>query len=154
MPHAVVVERFNTLQRMYAVARAASRAEGTIESAQERVEATKGVLDHAGDGGESLRADAQTLLEHLSALADALEEANPGGRLGSAVEGIVDRPTEDQMWQLERGEQETISVIDELNALLGNELVELEAAVYLPGARPLPIEPVPLPQAYVLTSSR
>jgi hypothetical protein len=139
-PRAVLVERQEALERLDALDRTVDAAEDAMDEAEERLETARAVLAEAGGEDSELMAEADSLAARLERAAEALDEADASGMSGS-IARIRARPTADQMWRLQRSEEEVPEAIAEINAVL-EAVSAFEARIYREEARPEPLGPV------------
>jgi hypothetical protein len=145
VPRADLVARNEALARVNDLAEPLFRAGEAMDEVEERLEAARILLEAAGEGeSETLLEELDALEAHVEVVQDDLSEAASGRQVQFAIDGVSARPTEDQLWRIERGEAAVPGAIRALNDLLTERLPAFEARIYQPAARPAPIEPVAL----------
>ena len=72
----------------------------------------------------------------LDTLGEELGDAANGAGVWRTIQGVSGPPTADQLWALQRSWEELPALIDEVNAVLTNEMSALLGLVYTDAARP------------------
>ena len=119
----------------------ATRAHGRLE---DQIEAVREQLDEHDDVPESLTDEVDSIAEELEAIDDELDIAQNGNVLFS-LESYHAAPTEDQLFELERGWDAIPGVAERLNVLITDRMPALYRAMNEAGIRPDPGEPVEVP---------
>jgi photosystem II stability/assembly factor-like uncharacterized protein len=112
-----------SLSARHAAGRSAAILEATGSRAQDALERVADQLDEALelmgelDADSALLADGRELRAEVDSLSSDLADAVPG-RLLRGIESTFEAPTEDTLWQIERGWTRVPSLVDQLNRII------------------------------------
>ncbi len=138
------------LAARHAAARSAAILDATRSRAREALERVTDQLDEALElmeeleADSALQADGRTLHAELDSLDDRLAEAVPG-RLSRGIESTFDAPTDDTLWQIDRGWARLPGLVDELNRIIEDRMPSFNRRLNDAGIRPDPGTPVRMP---------
>ncbi|MBW3535016.1 MAG: hypothetical protein KY453_07350 [Gemmatimonadetes bacterium] len=122
---------------------AARRRAGDLQA---HLDELRGLIRDAEGDHPALLERVDTLEARVEEVEDALDAHGRVGRLGSSIESAFERPTSDQLWQIERAWEEVPPAVERLNALLSDEVPALHRELDRLGIRRVPGEPVPVPR--------
>ena len=114
----------------------------------ERVSEIQKLLDSAELSEETktgLEEEAKAVADEIEEVREELGRANRLGFASRAIDRATARPTEDQMWLIERTWEEAPAVIERVNALLTVTVPALETRLAEEGVRPEIGEAIEIP---------
>jgi photosystem II stability/assembly factor-like uncharacterized protein len=119
--------------------RALGRVDDQVADIQELMEGKDGIPEELIDAAATLKDDLDSLRQDLS-------QVGRTARVSGAIEGSTTRPTNDQLWQMEKVWDEAPGLIEQLNAIITTRLPALYADLDEHGVRPDPGEAVVMPR--------
>ena len=129
-----------------------SRAQDALERVTEQLDQALELLEDVG-ADSTLQAEGQALRAELDALDTDLSEALPG-RLLRGIESTFDPPTDDTLWQIDRGWERLPGLVDQLNRIVEERMRAFNRRLDGAGIRPSPGEAVRVPSRPPGPSSR
>jgi len=139
------LERQAALMDVHALAAPTHEAEERLEGAREALEEIRELLAAAEEEAELLEAEADTIEEALDAVEEDLDDAAPN-RMRGAIEGSTTRPTDDQLWQIDRAWEFVPAAIESLNTLVAERIPALRRRLDDEGIGGKPDGPLEIPR--------
>lgn len=116
--------RQEALMDLHALAKPVHEAQERLGEARDRLEELTKTLTSDAGASAALSQAADSIESELDDIEDDLDDASPG-RMRSGIEGSTSRPTEDQLYQIDRSWETVPSAIERLNALVGERIPAL-----------------------------
>lgn len=137
--------RQDVLMSLHTLARPLHEARQALRRANDQIDRAAELVEDAADAPERLVQRLDELRERVEALEEELAEARRHAGVGGAIQGSSTRPTEDQLWQVDRAWTVTPGIAERIDALLHDDLTALNAEIYAPGLPPSPGERIVVP---------
>ena len=128
--------RQRALIRMHALAGPIHEAGRAIEKLEEQLAAAEELIDAAAEPPEGVGEEVDSIRAALAAVEDELGEADDHAGVAGAMQASSTRPTEDQIWQVERAWEVFHELLAPLNELITSRVPALNARLYAEGVRP------------------
>ena len=132
------------LMDAHELATPAHEAEERLESAREALQEIRDLLSAAEDAPETLEAEADSIGEALDAVEEDLDDVSPN-RMRGAIEGSTTRPTDDQLWQIDRAWEHVPAAMKSLNTVTAQRIPALRRRLDDEGLGEKPPEPLKIP---------
>lgn len=140
-----LIARQHALLDAYALAKPLYEARSAIQELNRQLADIQGLLGDQEDAPAALSEEATTILDELNELNSELSQVSRLARAGGSVEGSTTKPTEDQLWQIERAWEQVPDLISRLNAFVTGRVPAFYARLNENGIRPDPGEAVSIP---------
>jgi hypothetical protein len=141
-----LMARQAALMSLYRLSKPAYDATQSVRSLSEQVAAMQELVSDTDDAPESLATEVDSLRGDLRRLSEELADANRDARLSGAIESATARPTDDQLWQIDRAWERTPKLIDRVNRVIAERLPALQRRLDEYGIRPDPGNTVTIPR--------
>jgi photosystem II stability/assembly factor-like uncharacterized protein len=138
--------RHDAVMAVHALAGPFHEAEERVTAAREELDRLRGILEEFGDATpDRITEEADSIEAELDALEEDLDDFSPG-RMRSALEGSTTRPTDDQLWEIDRAWERAPSIIERVNALVADRVPELRRRLEDEGLEPETSTPMDVPR--------
>ena len=128
--------RQRALMRMHALAAPIHDAGRAIAKLEEQLDAAEELIQAAAEPPEGVSEEVDSIRAALAAVEDDLGEAGGHAGVAGAMQASSTRPTEDQMWEVERAWEAFHELLAPLNELITSRVPALNARLYAEGVRP------------------
>jgi photosystem II stability/assembly factor-like uncharacterized protein len=138
--------RHDAVMAVHALAGPFHEAEERVEAAREELDRLRGVLGESDDAApEHIVEEADSIEAELDALEEDLDDFSPA-RMRSALEGSTTRPTDDQLWEIDRAWERAPGIVGRVNAVVAERLPALTQLLEDEGLRPETSTPMAMPR--------
>ncbi|HSR41453.1 MAG TPA: hypothetical protein VLL48_04770, partial [Longimicrobiales bacterium] len=139
-----LMARQEAMMDAYRLAEPEYRAGRALDRLTEQLEEVAALLEEQESPPEALTATVDSLEARVAALDDELDRVGIGFA-SFAIEGSHTRPTDDQLWQIDRAWEEVPGIVERVNALVTEEMPALYDRLDQEGIRPDPGEAIAVP---------
>ncbi len=138
--------RQNALLSLFSLNQSVAEANRAIRRLSDQLDEVNELLEDLEEVPEEIQLEADSFGEDLDSLRQDLSEASRDGRVSGAIEGSTTRPTDDQLWQMDRAWERVPPLIAILNTMITERLPAYYDLLNEHGIRPDPGEPIVIPR--------
>ncbi len=138
--------RQEAMMRAYAMAKPANDASRALRRLRDQLRAAREQLGGHEEAPSSLGEEADAIGDTLDGIGEDLGVARRGTRVQFTLESYHGAPTEDALWQLDRGWTALEGAVGRLNAVITDRMPAFYRALDENGIRPDPGAPIEIPR--------
>jgi hypothetical protein len=139
----VLQARQDAMMDAYHLAKPVYEAQQALTAINAQLSDVRGLL--GDDAPEALTSELGNVTADVRQIQQLMQDAGAGAGAGNAMQSFVGEPTADQLWQINQSWRMLPGVIEQINAVITDQIPGLIGMVYQPGVGPDPLETVEVP---------